>query len=115
MAGEVCLSFFDVVAAEGSAHDGDHAVGEVVLFAGAEAADERLGDDGRGDVEVDGFGDGPAAFAGVGYPGFEAGEGWVVVERAGGEVEQPGADDGALLPDVRDLGEVEVEGLLWLA
>ena len=30
----------------------------------------------------------------------------------GGEVEQPGADDGALLPDVRDLREVEVEGLL---
>jgi hypothetical protein len=62
----VFLVFLDGVAAEGVAHDGDHAVGEVVLFAGADAADERLGDDGRGDVEVDGFEDGPAAFAGVG-------------------------------------------------
>ena len=35
----------------------------------------------------------------------------VLFERVGGEVEQPGTDDRALLPDAGDLREVEVEGL----
>src|ERR1700712_5181473 len=88
-----CSRLLDVVAAERSAHDGDHAVGKVIFFAGTETTDEGLCDDGGGDVEVDGFGDCPAAFAGVRDEGFEAGESGILVEGGGGEVEQPGADD----------------------
>src|SRR5271168_2008456 len=63
------------MATEGVALNGQHAVGEVVLLARADTANKRLGDDGRGDVEVDGFEDGPAAFAGVDYVRFKTSEG----------------------------------------
>jgi len=100
------------VATEGIALDRDHAVGEVVVFAGTDAADQGLGDDRRGDVEIDGFEDGPAAFAGVGYVGFETFEGGILFKGVGGEVEEPGTDDRANLPDPCDLGQVQVEDFL---
>src|ERR1700748_310735 len=56
------LKLFNVVATEGAAHDGDHAIGEVVLFARPQAANQRLRDNGSRDVEVDGFGNGPGTF-----------------------------------------------------
>jgi hypothetical protein len=37
-----------------------------------------------------------------------------VVESISSEIKQPGTDDGALLPDVSDLGEIKVEGGLGL-
>src|SRR5271168_343276 len=100
------------MATEGVALNGQHAVGEVVLLARADTANKRLGDDGRGDVEVDGFEDGPAAFAGVDYVRFKTSEGGILFQSIRRKVEKPGTNHGAVLPDFGDLGQIEIEGFL---
>jgi hypothetical protein len=69
------------MAAEGVAHDGQHAVGEVVFLAGPDAANHRLGNYGRGNVQVDGLEDRPAALAGVGDVGLKPVQRGVELER----------------------------------
>jgi hypothetical protein len=69
------------MAAEGVAHDGQHPVGKVVLLARADAADQRLGNHRRGDIQVDGLEDRPAALAGVGDVGLKPVQRGVELER----------------------------------
>ena len=74
-----------------------------VVLAGAEAGQQRQGDDRRRDVVVDGFLDGPAALAGVRDVALEVLEVLAVgLERPAGQLEQPRADDGALHPQLGD-------------
>src|SRR4051812_17837481 len=74
----------------------------------AEARLQRKRDDRGGDVAVDRLLDGPAALAGVGDPALQLREVLaVLLERVRGELEQPRADDGAVVPQVRDRREVE--------
>ena len=97
------------MAAELVAHDGQHAVGKVIFFARADAAHQRLGDDRRGDIEVDGFDHRPAAFAGVLDKSLKALERGILGQRIGGQVEQPTADHAAVAPDLGNLRQVEGE------
>ena len=69
-------------------------------------SDER--DHGRRHVAVDRLLDGPAALAGVGDPALELAEVLAALpERVRRELEQPRADDRAVVPQVGDRGEVE--------
>ena len=77
-----------------------HAGGIIFLVAAGEAHLQRQGNDRGGDVQVNGFKDCPAAFTRVCDPGFDVFQFGVFVEGVGGKVEQPRADDAAVLPDV---------------
>src|SRR3990172_4543947 len=94
----------DGMAPEGPAERGEQPVREGVLPARAEAGVERRGDGGRGDRLRDRVLDGPPALAGVLHPRLEAGERRVGAERVGGQLEEPGADHAAPVPEVRDAG-----------
>src|SRR5688572_27361671 len=94
------------VAAELVAHGGDRLHRGALVLAGEEAREERGGDRGERHRVVDRGLDGPAPPAGVLRVAGDLVEVAVVLERLDEQVEQPGADDGALAPGVEDLGDV---------
>ena len=66
-----------------------HAGGIILLVTTGEAHLQRKGDDRSGDIEIDGFENGPTAFARVCDPGLDVFQFGIFVECVGGEVEQP--------------------------
>src|SRR5262245_42786769 len=80
---------------------------ERVILTRSEAHVERRRQHVGGHVLFDGCGDGPASFTRVLHTADEAVEARIAIERDGGEIEQPGADDAATAPDLGDLAEVE--------
>src|SRR5262249_26386325 len=103
------LALLDRVAAELVAHSGEELARVGPAQTAVEAVIEREGDDRRGDVEVDGLVDRPASFARVLHEALNAGELGVLLECLRGQIEEPGADDGAVAPGLGDLVEVESE------
>src|SRR4051812_40314922 len=102
------------MAAEGISHDCQHSIGEVVFFARTDAANERLRDDRRRDVEIDGFEDGPSSFTRVRNVCLEPIEIRISCQSLGSEIEQPTADDATISPDLRNLFQFEMELFLLL-
>ena len=100
--------------AELIAHRGEQSVGIGLLVARAQPRHERERQDRRGDVEIDRFEHRPSAFAGIGNPRLDPFHLGIFVKGASGEIEEPGADDAALTPDLGDLGEIEAEFLFLL-
>src|SRR6478752_9471463 len=99
----------DFVAAELVAERGEHLGAVRIVLARPEAGQQRERDDRRRDVVVDRLLDSPAALPGIGDEPLDVLEvGAVRLERTGGQLEQPRADDRALHPQVRDAGEVEL-------
>ena len=79
-----------------------------LLLAAAEARQQRERDDRRRHVEVDGLLDRPATLAGVRDPAADVGEvRAVLLEGEPGELQQPRADDRAVLPGLGHGLEVE--------
>ena len=96
----------DRVAAELVAQRGDHLHLRGVVLAGREPREQRGGDRGQRHGVVDGGLHRPAALAGVLRVAAQLLQVLVLVQRVDGEVEQPGADDRALLPGAEDLAHV---------
>ena len=104
------------MAAELCAHRRQQTVGVVALAARAEAREQRGCQDRCGGAGLDRGQRGPAPFAGVGDLAGEALQRRILVQRRGGEIEQPAAHDGAAAPDLRDLRDVDlVEEVLGVA
>ncbi len=66
------IRFLDCVAAKFVSHDRQHAIGEIVVLAGPNPANQGFRDDGSGDVQIDCLEYRPAALPGVGDVGFQA-------------------------------------------
>src|SRR5262252_9223504 len=81
------------MAAELEAQRREQLVGELLLAARAEAGEEGRADHRRGDALVDRRLQCPAPLAGIGDPAVEVGQVGILAQCAGGEVEQPRADD----------------------
>ena len=92
----------DGVPAELVAKRGEHAVGERILLAGAEAREERGGDRPGRHRLVDRILHGPPALARVLHPPADLLERGILRERAARQLDQPGAHDAALHPEVGD-------------
>src|SRR5579859_1983783 len=81
-----------------------------VRLARGEAREQRVRERGHRDVVGDGFEDRPAALAGIRDVALDVLEVAALgLERALRELEEPGAHDAALVPDLRDLLQVEIE------
>lgn len=97
------------MAAESVTHGGQELVGEGGFALRGEAVEQRRGEHRRRNAGIDRGLERPAAFAGIGDAAAELGERRIVLQRAGGEIEQPGADDAAVAPDFGHGGQVDVE------
>src|SRR5690606_3662123 len=86
----------DGVAPEAAAQRREQPVGEAPLVPRLEPLEQRRRDDGGGHAEGDGLLDRPPSLARVRHPGGDAFEAGARGEGFGREVEEPGADDGAL-------------------
>lgn len=100
--------FFDGVAAELVTEGGDDAHGEGVVIARGEAGVEGVGDYRGGDAAVDSLEDGPAALAGVVDIALDLLEVRVPAKGVLRELEEPGANDAAGVPEGGDGLEVVV-------
>ena len=78
------------------AQRGDHLHRRRILLAAGEAGEERRGDDRHRDRVVDGRFHGPATLTGVVGVAAQLRQAGVGFERDDQQVQQPGADDGAL-------------------
>src|SRR5437870_634120 len=78
-----------------------------VVLAGPETGLQRQRDDRRRDILVDRLLDRPASLARIGDPALEVLEVLVAGERPLRQLEQPRADHGAVIPQCRDLLQVE--------
>src|SRR2546427_8280033 len=96
------------VAAELVAHRREHLLGKGVRLARAEARIEGGGEDVAGDGLLDRRHDRPPPLAGVRHDASVVRERRVLGQRLRREVEEPGADDGAAAPQLRDVRDVEV-------
>src|SRR3569833_3042475 len=74
----------------------------------AEARLQRQRDHRGWYVEVDRFLHRPATLTGVRDPAFDVAKLRVLLERTRGKLVQPGADNAPVLPDLRDLRQVEL-------
>src|SRR5262249_12086448 len=89
------------------AERGEQPVREGIVAARAEAREERRGDRRRRHRLFDGVLDGPTPFAGIVHVRAEIVELGIGGQRGRRQLEQPRADDGALVPQFRDLRQVE--------
>src|SRR2546428_1970377 len=96
------------VAAELVAHRREHLLRKGVPLARAEARIEGSGEDVAGDGLLDRRHDRPPPLAGVRDDARIVRERRVLGQRLRREVEEPGADDGAAAPQLRDVRDVEV-------
>ena len=99
---------FFLVSAELVSHRREQLVGEVLCAARGEALRQRGAQDRRGDALVDGRLEGPAPLARVGHATCEPDEVGALLQRCGGEVEEPRTDDAAVPPCFGDVGEVQL-------
>ena len=90
------------VASEREAHGRERAVGEVALAARAEAREERAREHGHRRARLVRGLERPAALARVRDAPAELVERRLLVQRLGGQVEQPRRDDAAAAPDLGD-------------
>src|SRR5215470_6302389 len=89
------------------AERGEQPVREGIVTSRAEAREEGRRDRRRRHRLLDGVLDGPAPFAGVVHPGAETCERRIGGERGRRQLEQPRADDRALVPELGDPRQVE--------
>ena len=82
--------------------------GEIIFTARCEPLEERRGKNRRGCGGFDGRENGPAAFAGIRDAARKTFERWLLQERDGGKIEQPGSDHAAAAPDFGDVREIEI-------
>src|SRR5690349_2585731 len=98
------------VPAELLAQGGGDLGAERLVLAAGEPREERQRDDRRRHIEVDGLAHRPASLAGVRDPAPDISEVLaMLLERQPRELQQPRADDRAVLPCCGDAGEVERE------
>src|SRR5258705_8750300 len=102
MQGSARLGTLDM-AAELRAQRGEQLLAESVIAAGAEPRVERCGEHADGDLFRDRRGHRPPSFAGAGNAADKRLQLRIGGERERREVEQPGADDAAAPPELRDL------------
>ena len=100
------------VAAKARAHRRQDLLGEGVLLARAETRKQRRGQDFGRHRLVDRGIDGPAAFAGILDKAGVVVERVVLGKRRGGEIEQPGWDHAAAPPDLRNVGDIQIEAMV---
>ncbi len=72
-----------------------------------EARHKRQRDDGRGNVEVDGFLYGPASLTAIGDPALNVAQGGICFQGPGGQIQEPGTNDTAVAPDFGNLMAVQ--------
>src|SRR3990172_8496265 len=95
----VPLLLLDRVAAELVPESGRDLHREGVVLPRGEAREERVGEDGRGNVVRDGLEDGPAALAGIGDVALDPLEvAALLLERPLGELEEPRPHDAPVVP-----------------
>ena len=101
------------MATEAEAHRRQQAVGVGVFLARAEAREQRIGQHRHRDTLFDGGIDGPAAFATVGDGTAVVVQTLVTGQGLGGQVKQPGRHHAATTPHLGDIGQIEVEALIF--
>src|SRR5262249_58661879 len=89
--------------AELETHRREQLVAEVRLATRAEALVQGGGEDRRRHGLVDGRPDRPPSLAGIRHASLEALERWVLDERRGRQIEEPGGDDAAASPHLGDV------------
>jgi hypothetical protein len=95
--------------AEPVAHRGQELVPEGRLLARPETVLQGHRDDGEGNPRLDRLDRRPAALAGIGHVRRDPVQAGVLRQRVGRQVQQPGADHAAVLPDFGDPGQVQAE------
>src|SRR6266511_4764212 len=103
------IDCLDGVPAELVAQRRVHLGGERLVLARREAGEKGERDRGGGHALVDRLEDGPATLARILDVAPDLLEAWIFGERALEQVEQPAADHRAVLPEGRELPEVELE------
>src|ERR1019366_6635008 len=100
------------MSAEAESHGREHLFAEGMLLPRAEAGVQRRGKYVGRDRFFDRGLDGPAALAGILDKTGEILQLRVLRERGGTEIEQPGGDDTAAPPDLRDIRQVQCKALI---
>src|SRR5579864_949566 len=98
--------------AEAEAHRREHLFREGVLLPRAESGVERRGEHIRRDRFLDRGFDRPAPLAGILDEAGEVLQLRILCQRGGAEIEQPGRDDAAAPPYLRDVWHVQREALV---
>ena len=93
-------------------HGRKELVGEIRLAARAETLIKRRGSHWHWHAFADGGLYGPAAFAGVGHPSSEFRQCRILDQSRGCQIEQPGSDDAAAAPDLRNVRQVEIASIV---
>src|SRR5450631_92429 len=96
------------MAAKPKAKRGQQLVGEVVTAAGTKALVQRGTENWSRNRLVDRRRDRPAPFAGIRDTTGKLLQVWTFEESGGGQVKQPGGDDAAATPDLRDIGQIQI-------
>ncbi len=89
-------------------------VGEGIVAPRTQPLQQRQGDDGRRGIPVNGFGHGPATFAGVLHVRRDASERGVLAPGIGGQIQQSRTHYAAFAPDLGNLVQVQANLLLSL-
>src|SRR5580700_3329314 len=97
------------VAAEAKAHGREHLFAEGMLLPRAEPGEQRRRDHIRWDRLLDRGLHRPSAFARVLNEAGEILQLWILRQRSGGEIEQPGRNDAAAPPNLRNIRYVQRE------
>src|SRR6185312_11865830 len=100
------------VPTEAEAHGREHLFAEGVLLPRAESGIERRGEHIRRDRFLDRGLDRPAPLAGILDEAGEVLQLGILRQRGGAEIEQPGRDDTAAPPDLRNVWHVQREALV---
>src|SRR6267143_2061160 len=85
----------------------EHPFGEWIVLSGSQAREQGGGDDRQRYRSFNRVLHGPAAFSRILDVRFETREVGVFGERACRELEQPGSDDAAVVPERGDRGEID--------
>ncbi len=102
-----------LVPAELEAESREELVGEIGFAAGTETLIECGGEHRRGNGFVYCGCDGPAPFAGVGNAAGKLAEIGAGEQRDCGEIQKPGCYYAAATPDLGDIGEIQIVGIVF--
>src|ERR1700730_18221968 len=100
------------VPAEAEAHGRQHPFPECVLLPRAEPCIERRGEHVRRNRFLDRGLDGPATLAGILDEAGETLQLWILRQRGGAEIEQPGRNYAAAPPNLRDIQHIQRKALV---